>query len=81
MQPSFSADSSSALLDLGRYPCPPHYREIFGFACITLALTPTGEYVFIDPHRSGRAVLVDSDTLSQLSRWRSFHSTLGQTGS
>lgn len=81
MQPSFTADSSSAFLDLGRYPCPPHYREIFGFSCITLALSPTGDYVFMDPHRSGRTVLVDSATLTDLSRWRSFHSPLGMTGS
>ncbi len=81
MQPSFTAYSASALLDLGRYPCPLRYREIFGFSCITLALSPTGDYVFMDRHRSERIVLVDSETLSQLADWRAFHSSLAQTGS
>lgn len=81
MQSSSSTDAMDQFVDLGRYPCPPRYRAIFGFSCISLFLAPTGEYHFMDPHRSARIVTVDSDTLAVLSEWRPIEAPLRATGS
>ena len=81
MQPSSIADVTDHFVDLGRYPCPSSYRAIFGFSCISLFLSPSGEYHFMDPHRSARIVAVDSETLAELAEWRPIDVPLRATGS
>lgn len=76
-----SSDPECDYVDFGRFPCPFRYRAVFGFSCVTLILTPAGDYLLTDPHRTTRAVMVDDDILESLSAWREFKVPLRQTGS
>lgn len=67
MQSSATSNPISLDVALAHFPCPPQFRQEFGYTYVSLVITPDGLYAVVDPHRSSRRIVLDADALERLS--------------
>lgn len=67
MQSTANSDPTIPDVAVAHFPCPPQFRQEFGYTYVTLVVTREGFYAVVDPHRSSRRIVLDAKALERLS--------------